>query len=412
MMKKEYDAVIVGGGPGGSSTALFLKKNGVDKVLLIDKAKLPRDKICGDAFSGKSVGIAKELGIAQDFEKVPHEGVYGVLFSSPKGTMVEIPFPGAEGKKNAKPGFCVRRINGDNVLFQNARKAVDTLEEFTITDLLWENGFVAGVKGMQKGNPTPIEIKAKIVVGADGTSSVVAQKVGHSALPAEHQVIATRGYYRGVTGMTGNIELHFVNEIMPGYFWIFPLEDGWANVGLGLLTSEKQKRKLDLRKTQEEIIANNALFRERFKNAKIDGQGIKVWTLPLGSHHRKNFGNGWLLVGDAASLIDPFSGEGVGNAMTSGKFAAKHIARALKENNFSEENFAAYDKELWETIGPELKTSYNLQKIGRFKLLLNIVIGKAATKPKVKAAISGMLANEEAKKSTISPLGLVKLLLS
>jgi len=60
MMKKEYDAVIVGGGPGGSSTALFLKKNGVDKVLLIDKAKFPRDKICGDAFSGKSVGIAKE----------------------------------------------------------------------------------------------------------------------------------------------------------------------------------------------------------------------------------------------------------------------------------------------------------------------------------------------------------------
>jgi len=150
-MKKEYDAVIVGGGPGGSSTALFLKKNGVDKVLLIDKAKFPRDKICGDAFSGKSVGIAKELGIAQDFEKVPHEGVYGVLFSSPKGTMVEIPFPGAEGKKNAKPGFCVRRINGDNVLFQNARKAVDTLEEFTITDLLWENGFVAGFEKKGRG---------------------------------------------------------------------------------------------------------------------------------------------------------------------------------------------------------------------------------------------------------------------
>ena len=119
-----------------------------------------------------------------------------------------------------------------------------------------------------------------------------------------------------------------------------------------------------------------------------------------------------MLVGDAASLIDPFSGEGVGNAMTSGKFAGKHVARTLKEKNFSEQNLDAYDKELWETIGPELETSYNLQKIGKYKFLLNLVIGKAAKKPKVKEAISGMLADEKAKKNTISPLGLVKLILT
>ena len=134
--------------------------------------------------------------------------------------------------------------------------------------------------------------------------------------------------------------------------------------------------------------------------------------MPLGSTHRKNHGNGWVLIGDAASLIDPFSGEGVGNAMTSGKIAAKHIARALKENDISEANLSLYDKELWETIGPELRTSYNLQKLGRSKLLLNIVIDKAATKPKVREAISGMLANEEAKTQLISPLGLIKLMLS
>ncbi len=411
MAKPSYEVIIVGGGPSGSSTAMFLKKNGVNNILLIDKARFPRDKICGDAFSGKSVGIARELGILKDFDKVPNEGVYGVIFSSPKGTILDIPFPGSERKTQTKPGFVVKRINGDNVIFQNAKKMVDTLEDFTVTDLILENDFVAGVKGKTKDGKEA-EIRAKIVVGADGTSSVVAQKVGQGILPPEHQVIATRGYYKGVTGMTGNIELHFVNEIMPGYFWIFPLDNGWANVGLGVLTSEKQKRKLDLKKTQEEIIANNALFKERFKDAKIDEQGIKIWTLPLASHHRKNHGNGWVLVGDAASLIDPFSGEGVGNALTSGKFAAKHIARALKEGNFSEQNFDAYDKELWDTIGPEIKTSYNLQKLGSKKWLLNLVIDKAAKKPKVRAAISGMLANEEAKKETISPLGLIKLILT
>src|SRR3989338_7354364 len=327
MVKPEYDVIIVGGGPAGSSTALVVNKNGVKNVLLVDKARFPRDKICGDAFSGKSMGIARELGILYDYNGAPHEPVYGVLFSSPKGTIVDIPFPGAEDRKKTKPGFCMRRINTDNVLFSNAKKKVDTIEEFTVTDLIWENDFVAGIKGKQKdGNE--IQIRSKLVIGADGTNSVIAQKVGQSLSPPEHQVIATRGYYHGVTGMSGNIELHFVDEVMPGYFWIFPLDNGWANVGLGLLTSEKQKRGLDLKKTQELIIANNPLFKDRFKDAKIDELGIKVWTLPLASYHRKNHGNGWLLVGDAASLIDPFSGEGVGNAMTAGKFAGKHVARA------------------------------------------------------------------------------------
>src|SRR3989344_4459621 len=209
MVKTEYDVIVVGGGPGGSSTAMFLKKNGVQSILLIDKAKFPRDKICGDAFSGKSVGIAKELGIIKDFDKVPHEGVYGVLFSSPKGDVIDIPFPGSERKTKTKPGFVVKRINGDNVIFQNAKKQVDTLEEFTVTDLIWENDFVAGVKGKQKDGKE-IEIKAKIVVGADGTSSTIAQKLSIPGSPPEHHVIATRGYYKGVTGMSGNIELHFV----------------------------------------------------------------------------------------------------------------------------------------------------------------------------------------------------------
>ena len=409
-MKKEYDAIIVGGGPGGATTALFLKKNGIDNILLIDKAKFPRDKICGDAFSGKSVGIATELGVVKEFDKAEHAEVYGVSFSSPSKVQLTIPYTGAEEGK-VRPGFVIKRIIGDNILFQNAKKQVETLEDFTVTDLLWENDFVVGVKEKKKTGEE-VEINSKIVIGADGATSTVAQKVGQGKNPPEHQVIAVRAYYKGVTGMKNNIELHFVDSIMPGYFWIFPMANGMVNVGTGLLVSEKQKRKLNLKKTQEEIITNNPLFKERFKNAKISPEGIKLWTLPVGSYHRKNHGNGWLLVGDAASLIDPFSGEGVGNAMASGKYAAIHAARAIKENNYSEKNLKSYDKELWDLIGAELKTSHRLQKLGTNKFLLNLIVGKAAKKPEIKKIIAGMLLNEDSKEDAISTFGLLKLILT
>src|SRR3989344_2830884 len=164
-MKKDYDVIVVGGGPGGSSTSLFLRNSGVQNVLLIDKANFPRDKICGDAFSGKSMGVAKELGIVKDFDKEPHAGVYGVTFSSPKGTIIEIPFPGAEKGSNAKPGFVMRRMETDNVLFQNAKKKVDTLQGATVVDLVWENDFVKGVKVRTKEGREN-EIRSKVVVGA------------------------------------------------------------------------------------------------------------------------------------------------------------------------------------------------------------------------------------------------------
>ena len=98
-------------------------------------------------------------------------------------------------------------------------------------------------------------------------------------------------------------------------------------------------------------------------------------------------------MGDAACLIDPFSGEGIGNAMLSGKIAAEIIDEAIKEGNVSEEFMNRYPEKLWAEIGPELKMSYDLQKIGRIKILLNIIIDKAANNREFREHISGMLSN-------------------
>ncbi|MFA4907656.1 MAG: hypothetical protein WC602_05290, partial [archaeon] len=108
-------------------------------------------------------------------------------------------------------------------------------------------------------------------------------------------------------------------------------------------------------------------------------EDVKGWSLPIASHHRKCHFNGCILIGDAASLIDPLSGEGVGNAMISGRIAARIAIEAIKKNDFSEKFLSKYDKELWDEIGPEIKANYKVQRLGtKFPFLIDKVVMKAA----------------------------------
>ena len=409
-MELVYDVIVVGAGPGGSACAALCYEKGL-RVLLLEKGKYPKDKICGDAISGKSAAVLNDLNLVDEVAVNPNARVYGVLFSSPKKDEIVIPFPQKDlNAPEPKPGYVQRRMVFDNIVFQHAKSIVNTIEEFSVNDLIQENNFVVGVKGKHKDGREQ-EFRGKVVVGADGAASVVARKLGVEQKDPDHIIMAIRAYYRGITGMTPNIELHFIESIIPGYFWIFPLEDGTANVGIGMVKSDMQKTKMNLTEAMFKAIEEDPLFKNRFKNAEIEGP-VRGWTLPSGSKRTKNHGNGWILIGDAASLIDPFSGEGIGNAMTSGKYASEVISEALRANDFSEKFFYKYEKMIQENLDPELKNSYSLQKWGKHKWLLNFLIGKASKNKQVQELLSGMLVNEEAKKKLYSPLFYLKLLFS
>ncbi len=402
-----YDVIVVGAGPGGSSTAGFLAKKGF-KVLLLDRAKFPRDKTCGDGISGRSVQVLSELGALEHFKDVEHQDMYGVTFSSPEGVVV--PISATKSKNSPPPGFVCRRFVFDNVLFEHAKRlGAEAIEEFLVTDLIMENGYVVGVKGRHEGKEK--EFRAKVVVGADGAGGITARKLGAYNDDESHQAAAVRAYYEGVEGMEDKIELHFVKESLPGYFWIFPLPNKRANVGIGMLVSEMKKKKINLVKTMEKIIQENPMFKERFKNAKRISP-VKSWILPLGSKRVKNYGNGYVLVGDASSLIDPFSGEGIGNALTSGKIASEVIAKALEEGDVSEARLAEYHKRLFDLIGDELNTNYNMQRLGRFEFLLNLVIRKAQRSREIQEEISRALLNPQEHKKFVKLDFYLKVLLA
>ncbi|RLG19929.1 hypothetical protein DRN67_01395 [Candidatus Micrarchaeota archaeon] len=411
--KYDYDVIVVGAGPGGSSCAALLGKKGYN-VLLIDKAKFPRDKTCGDAVSGKSLRVLRELGIDKQIEKVQHAPVRGVIFSSPKGVQIDIPFRGKTYEGDREPGYCCKRIYMDNIFFTTAKKTkgVKTLEEFQVTGPIMEGQQIIGVKGVYVKSKKPDEFRAKLIVGADGAHSVLARKTGCVTTPdPKHSCAAVRGYYKGVSGPEDRIELHFIDEVLPGYFWIFPVGNGEHNIGLGMLIKDMQGRHVNLKGLMLNAIKTNPLFKERFKNAKPSSE-IRAWNLPLGSYRQKVHGPGYLLLGDAASLVDPFTGEGMGNATASAKIASEIIDQAFRVDNFSENMLSQYSENLWAELGSELKTSYNLQRAGKWKFLLNLVIDKAAKKPEVREFIGGTFTNEEAKRELYSPMFYIKLLLT
>ena len=405
---ERYDVIIVGAGPAGSTAAMYAHRAGL-KSLLLDKASFPRDKICGDALSGKSVTILRDLDIMDEVNALPGAYIKRVVFGSPEHVHVNIDFK-QDITEESLSGFVIRRTVFDNYLFQKAREAADTVREnFTVTDLVWEDGQVTGVTG-RDSQDNKQTFHAPIVLGADGYRSVIARETGLYHHDPAHWVVALRQYYQGVNGLTDQIELHYVDEVLPGYFWIFPLEDGNANVGIGMLHKYIKEEKVNLRQALQHSIESPA-FQDRFADA-TPLENPTGWNLPVGSKHRKNYGNGFMLLGDAAGLIDPFTGEGIGNAMYSARYAIQTISEAMEANDYGEAFLRRYDARLWAEIGDELQVSYRLQKLGKIRPLLNFVIHKAAKSDEVNRIIGGMLANEVPRKKLSNPLFYLKLLFS
>ncbi len=403
----DFDAIVVGGGPAGSGAVMYLKRKNL-KVLLLDKTSFPRDKTCGDGISGKSMALVRELGLMPDIEKREHKKITGVLLSSPNGTLLEVPIP--KSKQSTNYGYVCRREEFDDALFQNAKKLADkTIENFTVTDLLKDGEQVIGVKGIKDGKEQ--EFTAKVVLAADGANSLISKKIGLGDVEPKHHIVALRAYFEGVKGMEELIELHFMDELIPGYFWIFPidLEKGYANIGLGMVMHDMRKNKLNLEQALDDVIKNSKLLKDRFVGSKRVSQ-IKGWNLPLGSHRKKLYSNGVVLLGDAASLIDPFTGEGIGNALLSAKYAAQVIEEANQKNDFSEKMLKKYDDLLWDEIESELKASYFMQKMLKKKFLVNRIMEKASKDPELRDALSGTLVKDAPLKQIASSKLFMKLI--
>lgn len=410
----DTNVVIVGAGPGGVTVSLFLSRYKIPHII-IDKADFPRDKVCGDGLSGKVVGVLQDLNPEwideMQRDKSRFLDSWGVCFVAPNGQAVDLPFRINKEKPKRAPGFIAKRYDFDQFLFSKLHRGfASVFTGIRLTDAVQaKDGMILK---LQAGKDT-FEGKAKIVVAADGDRSIIAKKFAAKRLQPEAYYAGLRAYYSGVLERHPQnfIELHFLKECLPGYFWIFPLPGNQVNVGLGILSKDIKKHGLHIKNILESIIQFNPDIHERFKFAK-QVEPVKGWGLPLAAKKRPLSGSHFLLVGDAGSLVDPFTGEGIGNAMVSGQIAAQIINQSMEAENFSAEFLKQYDAAVYNALWSELSLSQTLHRLVRHRYLFNFVINRINSNKRLEETFSTMFNNLDNRAMLRSPMFYLRMLLN
>jgi geranylgeranyl reductase family protein len=402
----DFDLIIIGAGPAGFACAYQLQNQNL-KIAIIDQATFPRDKICGDALSADVVNQLYRMDtiLGEKFENFAQKiDSHGVRFVAPNHSFLDINYQNPNHGKAA--GYISKRFDFDYFLFQEVENQsnVEVFQGEKVLDIKNKLHKI-DLKTDKR------ELTAQMIIGADGAHSIVNKKLGSIKVEKDHYCAGIRQYYEGVSGFNSDqaIELHFYQELLPGYFWIFPLPNGQANVGLGILSSEVSKRKLNLKEELNQLIQSVPSLKNRFHNAtaleKPQGFG-----LPIGSKKRPVSGDRFLLLGDAASLIDPFTGEGIGNAIRSGRIASDHIIKAFENQNFTAIFNKQYDRLIYHKMWNELTISRKLQKLLKYPKLFNFVVKKANHNSSVRTLLTSMLDNVDLKRELVKPRFYLRLL--
>lgn len=406
------DILIAGAGPAGASTSIFLSKEKI-RHIIIDKAVFPRDKVCGDALSGKTIGMLRRLheNWQQHFFSDSNKALEcnGIQFIAPNNAALDVAFRPGNTTDNEAKGFVCKRIDFDNSLAQLVNNEFALFLTGTALESIEEKPGGLLITIIRQGERKTIF--TKMIAGAEGRSSIVAKQLAKHAMEPSYYSAGIRAYYKNVTGLhqKNYIELHFLKEMQPGYLWIFPLPNGTANVGVGMLSKTVSAKKINLKQLMQDAITTHPALKKRFTGAVMEGN-VEGWGLPLGSKKRKLSGNRFILTGDAGSLIDPFTGEGVGNAMVSGLVASRIIRKAVEANDFSADLLQQYDTDLYKKLWTELKLSHYLQILSSKPRLFNFVVNKASRSKELRETISCMFDNIDVRKKFTNPLFYLRIL--
>ena len=393
MTNKLYDVIVIGAGPGGCASAISLAQAGFE-VLLLDKAIFPRDKVCGDFISPRSIRVLRHMNCLEVLENTQPNRVDKASMYINGEHITDGVIPQMDDL--TAYGYTSPRYTFDNLLFQQAKaNNITTVEDCNVTDFQVTHDDV--IISAKQGR-TSVTYRGRLAIASDGVRSVLAKKLGFENRNSKARIIALRAYMDDVQGDPSEAGMCFDARYFPGYAWIFPLGNGKANVGLGMVQDSYKRYDINLRDELLRFIERDPYAYSRLHGCQMEGR-IVGWPLNTYQSSAQNYGERILFVGDAGSFIDPINGEGIHTALESGRIAARVAEQALHANDFSAPYLAQY-RTLWrQAFDLDLRSSdfivtaiQNRAFLGLWLLALRMIGRRAHQDQDYAARCGGILA--------------------
>ncbi len=399
----DTDILIIGAGPAGAAAAYHLAKQGHD-VTLIDKQKFPRDKVCGDFVGPVALLELKNLGITrwQDYQDTNIVRRASLYLDGKQLISEMIPtIPGLPAF-----GRVIPRKQLDSWIVQVAKEAgVSVLEEHQLVAFSTDSGSVTAELRHEK---TRRRFRARAIIGADGSHSLVARQLRGKKTANKDRIVAVRAYYDGVAGEADEAELYFSGESFPGYYWLFPTGKGQANVGVGMVLETVPRTDDGLKQLLKNLIARDPVLSSRLAHAQLANK-IIGWPLNTYNPRLPLTADRILLTGDAAGLINPLNGEGIQYAMLSGRWAAEALHTALINNRLERPALFAYEQRVQKELRYDMALAGMIVQLIRNRILnpvwlkaLELIATRARVDPDYAAITGGVLAGLIPASSVIS----------
>lgn len=394
---RSAEVVVVGAGPGGSVAAACLALAG-RSVLLLEAKQFPRHKVCGDVLLPELDESLARIGTSLSALAPDALVLDGCRYLGARGHRATGRFVDADGRP--RPWRILARRDFDARLAAHAvRCGADLRQRHRLLGLEWN----AATRLNRLTVATPegvIRWTTPLVVGADGGASRVARDRGlrHPVAQPERGLGVT---LRGYVDWPAEDRLATVigrRDLAPGWAWIVPQAGGRANVGVGMIETDRRARSVRLRHQLRRLLSEHAPSAGAVS-------ALEGWQLPTNRLARRPAADGVVLIGDAASLTDPFTGHGIQNAMRSGVIAAELVERALASGDTRAGSgpLGLYARSLRAELGIELRLATALQRFHARPALVDLALARAAANPRWADRLMGLAGHSLPRSEILTP---------